>query len=175
LRKDLGQPICFIDVPPTRRHAGDGAEPEARADEDAERITMTQGARAKGRSKEVMSSIRTARWLFGVILACWSSAAGLQVLPEPSGVGQSAASRTREARPAQPSVLPADLPRIVASATHRQEPIRGHDGKSFGMVPEGVPLPLVAQRTFAPILCSGVLWPALVRAFEPRGPPSLIV
>ena len=135
---------------------------------------MTQGARAKGRSKEVMS--RAARWLFGVILvACWSSAAGLQIPPEPSGIGQSAASRTREARPAQPSVLPSDLPRILASETHRQKLIRGHGGKSFGMVPEGVPLPLVAQRTFAPILRSGVLWSALVRAFEPRGPPSLIV
>jgi hypothetical protein len=122
-----------------------------------------------------MSSIRTA-WWFGVLLvACWSSAAGLQVPPEPAGVGHSAASRTREARPAQSAVLPSDLPRTVASETHRQKPIRGHDGKSFGMVPEGVPLPLVAQRTFAPILCSGVLWSALVRAFEPRGPPSLIV
>ena len=82
---------------------------------------MTQGARAKGKSKEVMS--RAARWLFGVILvACWSSAAGLQIPPEPSGIGQSAASRTREARPAQPSVLPSDLPRIVASERHRQKP-----------------------------------------------------
>jgi hypothetical protein len=122
-----------------------------------------------------MSSIRTAWWFGAILVACWSSAAGLQVPPEPSGVGHSAASRTREARPAQSSVLPSDLPRIVASETYCQKPIRGHDGKSFGMVPEGVPLPLVAHGAFAPILHNDVLWSALVRAFEPRGPPNLIV
>jgi hypothetical protein len=122
-----------------------------------------------------MSSIRTAWWLGVIVVACWSSAAGLKVAPEPSGVGHGTASLAREARPPQPAVLPRDLPRILASETHRQKLIRGHVGKSFGMIPEGAPLPLVAHRAFAPILRSGVLWSALVRAFEPRGPPSLIV
>ena len=122
----------------------------------------------------MMSSIRAAWWLGVILVACWSSAAGLKVAPEVSGGGHGTASLARDARSTQPAALPRGLPRILASETHRQKLNRGHVGKSFGIVAEGVPLPLVAHRAFAPILCSGVLGSALVRAFEPRGPPSLI-
>ena len=137
---------------------------------------MTLGARAKGKgSKQVRSRVGTTLWLLATILvANWGSAAGFQVRPEPPGVSHGAASLASEARSAQPSVLPRGLPRIAALETHRQKAIRGHDGKSFGIIPEEAPLPLVTHQGFTPILRSDVLWSALVRAFEPRGPPSLI-
>jgi len=122
-----------------------------------------------------MSRVGSALWLLATILvACSASAAGFQVRPEPLSVSHGAASVTPEAQPAQPSVLPRGLPRVVASETHRQKAIRGHDGTSFGTIPEEVPLPLVIHRGLTPILRSDVLWSASVRAFEPRGPPSPI-
>jgi hypothetical protein len=38
-----------------------------------------------------------------------------------------------------------------------------------------VPLRVFIHQGFTPILRSDALWSASVRAFEPRGPPSLIV
>ena len=123
----------------------------------------------------MMSRVGTALWLVATILVAFSSsAAGFQVRPEPLSVSPRAASLTPEARPAQPSVLPRGLPRVVASETHRQKAMRGHDGTSFGIIPEEVPLLLVIHQGFTPILRSDALWSASVRAFEPRGPPSLI-
>jgi hypothetical protein len=115
---------------------------------------------------------RTPWSLLGALLvACWSAAAGLQIASEPSG----AASRTREARPTQPSILPSDLPRIVASETQHRKLIRGQGGKSFGKVPEAMPLPLVARPAPAPVWRGGMPRSALPPPFKPRGPPSLIV
>jgi hypothetical protein len=122
-----------------------------------------------------MSRVGRALWLLATILvACSGSAAGYQVRPEPVSVRHGAASITPEAQPAQPTLLPRGTPRVVASETHRQKAIRGHDGTSFGIIPEEVPLPLVVHQGFRPILRSDVLWSASVRAFEPRGPPSPI-
>ena len=122
-----------------------------------------------------MSRVGSALWLLATILVAWSgSAAGFQVRAEPLSVSHGAASLTPEARPAQPSVLPRGLPRVVASETHRQKAIRGHDGKSFGIIPEEVPLPLVTHHASTPILRSHLLGSAPLRAFEPRGPPRLI-
>jgi hypothetical protein len=123
----------------------------------------------------VRSRLGTALWLFATILvAGWGSAGAFQVRPEALGVSQGAASLAPEARAAQPSVLPRGLPRILASETHRQKAIPGQDGKSFGIVPEGLLLPAVTRRASAPILHSDMLWSALFPAFKPRGPPSLI-
>ena len=122
-----------------------------------------------------MSRVGSALWLLATILvACSGSAAGFQVRHEPLSVSHGVASLTPEAQPAQPSVLPRGLPRVVASETHRQKAIRGHDGTTFGIIPEEVPLPLVVHQGFRPILRRDVLWSASVRAFEPRGPPSPI-
>jgi hypothetical protein len=122
-----------------------------------------------------MSRVRSALWLLATILvACSGSAAGFQVRPEPLSVSHRAATHTPEAQAAQPSVLPRGLPRVVASETHRQKAMRGHDGTSFGIIPEEVLLLLVIHQGFTPILRSNVLLSVLVRAFQPRGPPSLI-
>jgi hypothetical protein len=123
----------------------------------------------------VRSRIGIALWLFATILvANWGSAGGFQVRPEPLCVSQGAASLTPEARTAQPSVLPRGLPRVLASETHRQKPIPGQDGKGFGILPEALPPPVVMRGASGPIRHSHVLWSVLVRAFEPRAPPSLI-
>lgn len=137
---------------------------------------MTQGTRVKGKgSKEVRSRVGTALWLLAAILVAGSgSAAGFQVRPEPAGVSHGAGSLTAEARFARPSVLPRGAPRVVAIETDRQKPIRGHDGKRSGIIPQDPSLPLVIHGACTPILRSHVLWSALVRAFEPRGPPSRI-
>jgi hypothetical protein len=97
----------------------------------------------------------------------------LQVRPEPPGVNSGSASLTPQAE-AQPSVLPRGLPRFAEVEAHRQKTTRGHgsgDGKLFGIIPEQVSLSLVSDPAFTPIHRSRVLWSALVRAFEPRGPP----
>jgi hypothetical protein len=123
-----------------------------------------------------MSRFGSALWLLATILiACSGSAAGFEGRPEPVSVSHGPASLTPEARPPQPSVLPRGLPRVVASETHRQKAIRGHDGTSFGIIPGEVPLPVVVHQDFTPILRKDVLRAASNRAFEPRGPPSLIV
>lgn len=121
------------------------------------------------------SRVGSALWLLVTILvACSGPAAGFEVRPEPVSVSHGPASLTPEAQPAQPSVLPRGLPRVVASETHRQKAIRGHDGTSFGVIPEEVPLPVVVHQGFTPILRKDVLRTGSVRAFEPRGPPSPI-
>lgn len=123
-----------------------------------------------------MARGRTASWLLGLVLAvCWSSAAGLQVAPGPSGIRHGAASSTREAQLPQTYALVRELPRILASETNREKPNRGHDRKRFGFVSEAAPQPPGARPEAAPILSSDVLWSASFPAFEPRGPPSLIV
>ena len=120
------------------------------------------------------SRVGAALWLLATILvANWGSAAGFQVHTEPPGVSHGAASLTAEARFPQPTVVSRGLPRIAALDTHRQKAIRGHGGKSFGIVPEQVLLPPVTHQGVTPILRSDLLWSALVRAFEPRGPPNL--
>jgi hypothetical protein len=122
-----------------------------------------------------MSRVGSALWLFAILfVADWGSAADFQVPLESPSVGHGAAGLTPEARPAQPSVLPRGLPRVVESETHRQKASRGHDGNSFGFIPEEVPLPLITQSAFTPNLRGHVLGSAPVRAFEPRGPPRLI-
>jgi hypothetical protein len=135
---------------------------------------MRRGDRSE--RKLVMSRVGTAFWLLATILIAFSgSAAGFQDRPESLSVSPRAASLTSEARPAQPSVLPRGLPRVVASETHRQKAMRGHAGTTFGIIPEEVPLRVVIHQGFTPIVHSDVLWSVLVQAFEPRGPPSLIV
>jgi hypothetical protein len=122
-----------------------------------------------------MSRVGSALWLLVTILiACSGSAAGFQVRPEPPSVSHGAASLTPKAQPAQPSVLPRGLPSVVASETDRQKATRGHAGTTFGIIPEEVPLRVFIHQGFTPILRSDALWSASVRAFEPRGPPSLI-
>jgi hypothetical protein len=122
-----------------------------------------------------MSRVGSALWLLMTILvACSGSAAGFQVHPEPLSVSHGAASLTSKAQPAQPSVLPRCLPRVVASETHRQKASRGHDGTSFGIIPEDAPLPPVAYQGVVPVFRGDVRWSAPVRAFAPRGPPRLI-
>jgi hypothetical protein len=121
----------------------------------------------------VMARVGRSLWLLASILvACCGSAAGSEVRSEPQGVSSGAASLVPEPRSAQPSVLP----RIVALETHRQKPIRGHDGKRFGVMPEELPLPLplAFHHALTPILRSNLLRSGPVRAFEPRGPPSII-
>jgi hypothetical protein len=124
-----------------------------------------------------MARVGRSLWLLASILvACCGSAAGSEVRSEPQGVSSGAASLVPEPRSAQPSVLPRGLPRIVALETHRQKPIRGHDGKRFGVMPEELPLPLplAFHHALTPILRSNLLRSGPVRAFEPRGPPSII-
>jgi hypothetical protein len=122
-----------------------------------------------------MARARTALWLLWLVLAaCWSSLAGLEVLPGPSGLGRGGATSAREAQSPQPYALARELPRIVASEPHRQKPVPSHDGKRFGIVAEDVPEPPVARRESAPSLRSDVLWSAPFQAFAPRGPPSPI-
>jgi hypothetical protein len=146
------------------------------ADEQAETIRMAPAAWATGMgSKKVRSRIGTILWVLAtIVVASWGAATALQVRPEPPGSGHSAPNLAPQAPPAHSSVLPRGIPRVVASEAHRQKPVRGHDGTSFGIIPEEVPLPLVAYQGFAPILRSSAWWSGLVRAFEPRGPPSLI-
>ena len=105
---------------------------------------------------------------------CSALAAGFPVRPEPPSVSHGAAGLTPKAPPAQPSVLPRSLPSVVASETHRQKATRGHDRTTFGIIPEDVPLRVSIHQGFTPILRSDALWSASVRAFEPRGPPSLV-
>ena len=122
-----------------------------------------------------MARGRTAWWLLGVFLAvCCGSAAGLQVSPGPS-VGHGSASSTRAAQLPQPYALAREVPRIIVSETNREKPNRGHDRKRFGLVSDTAPQPLVARREAAPILRADMPWSAPLRAFEPRGPPSLMV
>jgi hypothetical protein len=123
----------------------------------------------------VMARVGRSLWLLASILvACCGSAAGSEVRSEPQGVSPGAASLAPATGSARPSMLPRSLPRIVALETHRQKPIRGHDAKSFGVMPEELPLPLAFHRALTPILRSNLLWSGPVRAFEPRGPPSII-
>jgi hypothetical protein len=64
---------------------------------------------------------------------------------------------------------------VVAFEAHRQKATRGHDGTTFGTIPQEVPLRVFIHQGFRPILRSDALRSASVRAFEARGPPCLIV
>jgi hypothetical protein len=122
-----------------------------------------------------MARARTALWLLGFVLAaCWGSVTGFEVLPGSSGQGRGAATSTREAQSPLPYALARELPRIVASETQRQRPLRGPDGKRFWITPDGVPQSPVARREAAPALSSDVPRSAPFQAFAPRGPPSPI-
>jgi hypothetical protein len=123
----------------------------------------------------VMSRARSAFWLLASILvACSGPAPGFQARFDTPSVSHGAARLTSQARSPQPSLLPRGLPSVVASEAQRQKATRGHARTTSGIVPEEVPLRALVHQGLTPILHRDVRWTASVRAFEPRGPPSLI-